>query len=82
MGGEFDIAGSEETENLAKWDGTTFSAVEGLPAHCHGPRAMAAFDAGDGPKLYVGGWIETVAGLPTKGSRSGTGPSGHRPAWG
>ena len=53
VGGEFDEAGGIEASNIAKWDGTSWSAVgpgtDGLV------EALAVFDDGGGEALYVGG---------------------------
>jgi len=60
--------GSVITNNIARWDGHSWAAVgEGLDG---GPlttaQALAVFDDGDGPALYVGGRFETAGGVPAR----------------
>ncbi|MGA1146867.1 MAG: MopE-related protein, partial [Candidatus Nanopelagicales bacterium] len=60
-GGEFSWAGSGPASNIARWNGTTWSALAG-----GGPngtvRALAVFDDGDGPALFVGGSFSSAGG--------------------
>jgi hypothetical protein len=69
VGGYFETAGSAAAENLAKWDGVSFSAVPGVSGSSFTNRvyAMKVFDIGDGPKLYVGGNLTSVGGLAMNG---------------
>ncbi|MFM9996120.1 MAG: hypothetical protein ACKVU4_10000 [Phycisphaerales bacterium] len=73
VGGTFSTAGGQPAYRVARWDGGQWSALgpglgPGIPAgleQC--PRAMAAFDDGSGPKLYVGGdFVSTGAGAPMR----------------
>ena len=65
-GGRFSTAGGTPAENVARWDGAGWSALgSGVSG---GPyvvvQALASFDDGSGPKLYVGGEITAAGGLP------------------
>ena len=61
VGGTFDTAGGVPANNIAKWDGQTWSALGGgvtvssqsnfIPS----VRTLAVFDDGTGPALYAGG---------------------------
>ncbi len=65
-GGLFNVAGGGPCFNIARWDGSFWSSPGG-----NGPndtvRALAAFDDGLGPALYVGGGFGASAGIPTPG---------------
>jgi hypothetical protein len=65
--GSFTVPGGGPIpENIAKWDGTSWTAVGGGvngPAQ-HGAYALAAFDDGSGPALYVGGRFDTAGTTP------------------
>lgn len=64
-GGSFDRAGGEIVNGIARWNGNTWSALPG-PAEIgvNGTiRAMAVFDDGGGPALYVGGDFSRAGGL-------------------
>jgi hypothetical protein len=53
VSGEFTAAGGIAVNNIARWDGNTWSAVgDGLDGTV---RALAEFDDGSGPALYAGG---------------------------
>ena len=57
-GGEFTSAGGVAASNIAKWDGSQWSALGpgvGGPPDAGGVLALAVFDDGSGPALYVGG---------------------------
>ena len=55
VGGNFTTAGGIEVDNIARWDGGSWSAVgEGLNRRC---RALCTYDDGSGPALYAGGTI-------------------------
>ena len=66
VGGDFVFAGGVHVSRIARWDGTTWSALPGAgsaigvsaPVH-----AMAVYDDGSGPALYVGGTFTTAGGL-------------------
>jgi hypothetical protein len=63
-GGSFTIAGGLPANNIAKWNGTSWSALgSGVSAGNSSPQvgALHVFDDGSGPKLYAGGSF-TLAG--------------------
>ncbi len=71
VGGWFHIAGSEEVWGIAKWDGRSWSPLRGP----HGSGvwgggftvyAMAVYDDGTGPALYVGGWFSWAGWVPVR----------------
>ena len=56
LAGAFNTAGGVRANGVAKWDGSSWSAVgSGLTLLPGGVRALAVFDDGGGPKLYAGG---------------------------
>src|SRR5437867_4344447 len=58
VAGKFDSAGGISSLCLAKWNGTSWSAIPGLQAHPNNEIfALTVFDdgSGGGPALYVGG---------------------------
>ncbi|MBN1511133.1 MAG: hypothetical protein JXB13_03895, partial [Phycisphaerae bacterium] len=61
VGGSFTVAGGVSASNIAKWDGTYWSALgAGMNlAVC----ALTAFDDGTGPALYAGGYFTTAGGV-------------------
>jgi trimeric autotransporter adhesin len=64
-GGDFTSAGGVVVNCIAKWDGTTWSA---LGSGTNNPvNALAVFDDGSGPALYVGGFFTTAGGVPARG---------------
>ena len=64
VGGQFDGAGGVPAENLARWDGTSWSSLgTDLGGHVRG---LAGFDSG-GPHLVAVGSIGTVAGAAAHG---------------
>ena len=64
VGGYFTSAGGVPANSLARWDGTSWSAVgSGLEAGSL-VLALAGFDDGSGPALYVGGYIHSAGGVP------------------
>ena len=61
IGGKFTVAGEALANGIAKWDGTSWSAVgAGMDP---GVGALAVFDDGDGPALYAGGDFTTAGGV-------------------
>jgi hypothetical protein len=62
VAGDFATAGDTPANNIAKWDGTTWSALRGGTAD--GVESLAVFDDGTGPALYVGGHFLSVDGIP------------------
>ncbi len=66
VGGYFHTAGNFEAESIAKWDGTQWSSLgAGLPNGI--VYALATFDDGTGPALYVGGSFSAPANGGTSG---------------
>lgn len=67
VGGSFPAAGGVEVNNIAKWDGDTWSSVGGGVSSVQGfssqISAMAVFDDGSGPALYVGGLFNTAGSV-------------------
>jgi hypothetical protein len=62
VGGIFDLAGGVLVNNVAVWDGSSWSA---LGTGTNGMvRAMAFYDDGGGAKLYIGGEFTTAGGVP------------------
>ena len=57
VGGDFQNAGGSLAPGVARWDGTSWSAVGGGVAGLAGVYALAVFDdgGGAGPALYAGG---------------------------
>ena len=65
-GGSFTHAGGLVVNGIAKWDGSSWSALgTGLAAE-YGPfaNALAVYDDGSGPALYVAGGIDSAGGVP------------------
>lgn len=60
VGGDFGRAGSVAAPGIAKWNGSTWSAVG--TARVYGVHALAVFDDGTGPALFVGGTFSTFPG--------------------
>src|SRR5688572_235497 len=61
-GGYFTSAGGVAANYIARWDGTSWSA---LGAGLNGAvLALATFDDGSGPALYAGGDFSTAGGAP------------------
>ncbi len=64
VGGQFAVAGDTLAANIAKWNGTTWSAVgAGIDGEVF---ALKVFDSGEGPKLYAGGSFTTAGGVSAK----------------
>ena len=68
VGGRFTTAGSVLATNIAKWDGTSWSALGGgvgggAPEIID---VLAVFDDGDGAALYSGGFFGTAGGVVAK----------------
>jgi hypothetical protein len=66
VAGNFLFAGGITVNNIARWNGTSWSAV-GSGAGTTGPSvfvgALAVFDDGTGPALYAGGGFTTIDGV-------------------
>lgn len=61
VGGRFTSAGGVLANCIAKWDGTSWSAL-GSGTNFD-VRALAVFDDGSGPKLFAGGIFSTAGGV-------------------
>ncbi len=62
-GGTFSAAGGVSARLVARWDGESWTALGGGLAG-ETVECLAVFDPGDGPSLYVGGWINSAEGQP------------------
>ena len=61
VGGQFTAAGSTPANNIARWNGNTWTV---LGDGTEGPvYALTVYDDGDGAALYVGGLFVTAGGL-------------------
>jgi hypothetical protein len=63
VGGFFDHAGSVPANGLAFWHGPTATWTAPPAANDGTIRALAAFDDGHGPALFVGGNFQTIGGV-------------------
>lgn len=64
VAGSFEMAGGVPADGIAKWDGTTWSALGNAvpaPSGTSQIRALTVFDDGTGPALYVGGTVSATA---------------------
>jgi hypothetical protein len=61
-GGSFTTAGGQQVDHIAKWDGSTWSALG--TGMTDSVRALTVFDdgSGSGPALYAGGFLTTGGG--------------------
>jgi hypothetical protein len=66
-GGIFTTAGDISANKIAKWNGSSWSALgSGLGSGANAlVNALAVFDDGDGPALYAGGNFSTAGGVPS-----------------
>jgi hypothetical protein len=64
-GGDFTTAGGVTVNSVARWDGTEWSALSGASGTGASGivHALAVFDDGSGPALYIGGMFSTAGGL-------------------
>lgn len=62
VGGQFTTAGGVAATNIARWDGTAWSAVGGGVTGT--VFAMQVFDDGSGPALFVSGSFTQAGGAP------------------
>jgi len=66
-GGHFTSAGGVAASNIAKWDGSNWSAVgTGLEGDNAYVLDLMVFDDGTGPALHAGGSFTTAGGLATR----------------
>ncbi|MGP1346842.1 MAG: hypothetical protein ACTS3F_09295 [Phycisphaerales bacterium] len=66
-GGDFSTAGGVAVNNIARWDGSEWSALTGpggTGVNGGSIRALMAFNDGSGPDLYVGGDFFAAGGEP------------------
>lgn len=68
-GGSFTTAGGGSANRIARWDGSSWSALGASSENgANGSVVdLAVFDDGDGPALFVGGYFETVGGVRANG---------------
>ena len=66
--GNFTQMGSVAVACIARWDGHTWGQLgSGISELDHFPDALAVFDDGGGPALYVGGSFASAGGVPANG---------------
>ncbi len=71
VGGNFSEAGAIPANNIARWDGTTWSAMgAGFDGSVH---AIEVFDDGSGPAIYAAGDFTTADGQPARSIAKWTG---------
>jgi hypothetical protein len=66
VGGSFIQAGNVITRSIARWNGTTWSAV-GFGMDTGFVEDLLVFDDGTGPALYAGGSFHVAGGVPVSG---------------
>ena len=67
VGGSFASAGALGAAGLARWDGTSWSALgAGVAGTNAAVKALASFNAGAGPELYLGGSFTLAGALPAR----------------
>ncbi|MEM8997404.1 MAG: hypothetical protein AAGF23_21650, partial [Acidobacteriota bacterium] len=65
VGGDFSTAGGVDADHIARWDGTTWSALgDGVDDTVF---ALAVYDDGTGPALYAGGRFRNAGGAAASG---------------
>lgn len=65
--GQFSSAGGVAASNIARWDGTSWSALGSGTSGNTRVRALAVFDSGSGPFLFAGGEFTTAGGISAPG---------------
>ena len=67
-GGSFDTAGGVVANNIARWDGSSWSplADDGGNGLDDAVIAMTVWDDGEGPDLYVGGYFQFAGGIESR----------------
>jgi hypothetical protein len=73
-GGDFDQAGGEDCNNIARWNGQAWSPLEDtlMFDQPNWVGALAAFDSGDGTRLWAGGDFHVQGGSPFLSTWDGT----------
>jgi hypothetical protein len=68
VGGQFQQAGTIAASNIAKWDGTSWSALgSGIAGSSAIVYALEVFDDGNGDALYAAGWFFQAGGQSAPG---------------
>ena len=65
-GGQFQTAGGLPAGNVARWNGTSWSALGAIGQASNSVGALTVFDDGFGPALYAGGLFGTAGGVAAK----------------
>src|SRR5690606_20243257 len=76
VGGSISYASGYPVNQIARWDGQTFSDVGGgMTSNAFYPTvsALAIFDDGTGPGLYAGGRFTAAGGIPANNIARWTG---------
>ena len=71
-GGVFTIAGGVPANRIAKWNGSSWSAL-GSGMTGSGVRALGVFDVGGGPAVFAGGSFATAGGVAANNVAKWTG---------
>jgi hypothetical protein len=69
-GGSFDSAGGVAAHGIARWNGSSWSALgSGMATTTGTPSvtALASFDDGSGRQLFAGGYFLSAGGVPSNG---------------
>lgn len=67
VGDSFEYAGDTVALSIARWDGCSWWPVGGGMDHGGAVKALAVFDDGSGPALYVGGSFTSAGRIPSLG---------------
>ena len=82
-GGYFTNVGGVAANGIAKWDGSSWSALGsgvGVGGGA-GVSALAVYDDGRGPALYAGGYFTSVGGQPRNNIAAIDAPTGTVTGW-
>jgi parallel beta-helix repeat protein len=67
-GGSFTTAGGVPANNIARWDGTHWTALAGgIGGHYNDVAALTVFNDGTGPALFAGGLFDMAGEVPVRG---------------